>query len=273
MGATVYRDTRFEYQECLDCASVYVSPMPDRETLAQMYGDDYGQFISLEEAHSGGEGTDNVLQHLRIFDQGTFLDYGCGGGYLLREVSKAGWRTWGTEFDRTATESLKRSHGDSVVVEDLDQIPSDILFDAIHMGDVIEHLTDVNTEMTRILGRLKTGGVLIAQGPLEANFNLFLSGLRLKKLLRNTDSTMAPYHVMLATDAGQRELFSRFSLEQIAFEISEAAHPAPETIDLAGLRNVRLASLYLLRKFSQTFSPFISASAGNRYFYVGRNIG
>ena len=64
MGATVYREMRFAYQECLDCGSVYVEPMPDAETLAQMYGDDYGQFISLEEAHSGGEGTGNAWMRL-----------------------------------------------------------------------------------------------------------------------------------------------------------------------------------------------------------------
>jgi SAM-dependent methyltransferase len=272
MGATVYRGTRFEYQECLGCRSVYVSPMPDRQTLEQMYGDDYGQFISLEEAHSGGEGSENVLSELRSLEPGTFLDYGCGGGYLLREAARSGWRTWGTEFDRAATETLRDQNGLGIV-GDLDQIPDDVLFDVIHMGDVIEHLTDVNTEMKRILARLNPRGILIAQGPLEANFNLFLTGLRLKKLLRNSDSSMPPYHVMLATEAGQRELFKRFRLEPLRFDISEAAHPAPGTIDLAGLRNMRLASLYLLRKFSQTFSGFISSSAGNRYFYVGKKIG
>jgi SAM-dependent methyltransferase len=272
MGATVYRAARFEYQECIDCGSVFVSPMPDSETLRQMYGDDYGQFISLEEAHSGGEGAKRVLRELQKHEPNTFLDYGCGGGFLLREVSRLGYRTYGIEFDRSATEKVK-GESDAVVVTDLDEIPSEVQFDAIHMGDVIEHLTEVNVDMPRILDRLRVEGVFIAQGPLEANFNLFLVGLRLKKIVRNTDSSMPPYHVMLATSAGQKQMFTRFGLEQTAFEIFETAHPAPEKIGMSDLKNIRLMSLFLLRRFSQMFSGAFSSSAGNRYFYVGRKVG
>jgi SAM-dependent methyltransferase len=272
MGATVYRGTRFEYQECEECGSAFVAPMPDGETLGQMYGDDYGQFISLEEAHSGGEGTERVLRELQKVDAGRFLDYGCGGGYLLREVAKLDWETHGIEFDRTATERIRDASG-AMVVTSIDELPADVRFDAVHMGDVIEHLTDVDTEMPRILERLRPGGLLIAQGPLEANFNLFLVGLRLKKLVRDTDSTMPPYHVMLATGRGQKRLFTRFGLEQIAFDIFEAAHPAPEKIRFADVKNIRLTSLYVLRKLSQTFSGAFDSSAGNRYFYVGRKVG
>lgn len=269
MGSTIYHGSRFEYQECLDCRSMYVSPMPDRETLEQMYGDDYGQFISLEETHSGGEGTSRVLDELRKIDAGTFLDYGCGGGFLIKEVASAGWRAFGVEFDRSATEKL-RGRADSEVVSDLDEFPVGLQFDAVHMGDVIEHLTDVNAGMLGILERLKTGGTIIAQGPLEANFNLFLTGIRFKKILRNSDSSMPPYHVILATSAGQKELFARFGLEELAFDVSETAHPAPEKFGAADLRNARLTALFILRRVSQAISPLLSSSSGNRYFYVGR---
>jgi SAM-dependent methyltransferase len=272
MGATVYRGKRFEYQQCLDCDSAFVLPMPDRETLEQMYGDDYGQFISLDEAHSGGEGSEMVLQELGKHDAGSFLDFGCGGGHLLRQVAEREWQAFGVEFDRMATDKINAAMGISVV-SSLDELPPETEFDAIHMGDVIEHLTDVDADMPRILARLRPSGLLIAQGPLEANFNLFLTGLRLKKLVRDTDSTMPPYHVMLATSAGQQKLFSRFGFERLRFDIFETAHPAPEKIGIADLANVRATSLFALRRFSQTFSRLFKSTAGNRYFYVGRKVG
>ena len=188
---------------------------------------------------------------------------------MLREAARLGWTSYGVDFSRSTTDAIS-SFADCTLVGRLDEISADVLFDAVHMGDVIEHLTDPNREMPTILERLKPGGVLIAQGPLEANFNLFLSGIRVKKLVRNTDSTMPPYHVSLATIDGQRKFFTRFGLKTVRLDIFETAHPAPETAP--GLKDMRSTALFLLRRLSQTVSPVLSSSAGNRYFYVGTKI-
>ena len=247
---------------------MFVSPMPDDATLQRMYGNDYAQFISTDAAHSGDAGTSQVLDELGKLECGAFLDYGCGGGHLLNKVEGMGWTTYGVDFDRLAN---RQSSGSSTIVESLAQLKSEILFDAVHLGDVIEHLTDPNRDMPAILKRLRDGGTVIAQGPLEANFNLFLFGLRLKKIIRNTPSSMPPYHVSLATSEGQQEFFRRFGLRKVRFDIFETAHPAPDM--LPSLSDVRSMSLFLLRKLSQAFSPLFSSSAGNRYFYVGTKIG
>jgi SAM-dependent methyltransferase len=245
--------------------------MPDQEALEAMYGDDYEKFVSSDEVHSGAEGAERVTRELADRDQGNFLDYGCGGGYLLREVSKFGWNCFGLEFNAR----FNQDTGDSgtMIISDLDQLPPELYFDVIHMGDVIEHLTNVNDEMPKILNRLKPGGLFIAQGPLEANFNLFLSGLRLKRFISHSDSSMPPYHVSLATSEGQRKFFSRFGIDDISFDVMEAAHPAPDRVRVSELSNLRNTALYLLRKFSQAVSPLLSSTAGNRYFYVGKRNG
>ena len=74
-------------------------------------------------------------------------------------------------------------------------------------------MTNINEQMPVVLKLIKPGGLLIAQGPLEANFNIFTMGVRLSRSLRpNSKSELAPYHVMLATKQGQEECFRRFDL-------------------------------------------------------------
>ncbi len=59
------------------------------------------------------------------------------------------------------------------------------LADVLHLGDVIEHMTKINEQMPEILKLIKPGGFLIAQGPLEANFNVFTLGIRLSRSFRS----------------------------------------------------------------------------------------
>lgn len=267
----MYQGKKYQYVQCGDCSSIYTDPMPDEAALASMYGADYEQFLTVEEAHSGRQGTERVLKRLKSKKAGNFLDYGCGGGSLLTGASKLGWKCYGVDFDRPATDTLATS-GSLTVLRTLDELPYEITFDVIHMGDVIEHLTDVNQQIPQILERLKPGGELIAQGPLEANFNLFLLGLKLKKFLRPSDSDMPPYHVSLATLKGQTLFFKRVGLDKIELSIFETSHPAPETLGSRELRSPRLTSLFLLRKTSQIISAIFPTRMGNRYFYIGRKI-
>jgi SAM-dependent methyltransferase len=245
--------------------------MPDVEDLAQMYGDEYAQFLSLEETHSGGDGTRKVVEYLSEQPKAVFFDFGCGGGSLLRSVQGLGWKCYGLDFERSELEKVSAAL-DIDIYSKLGDLPSDIMFDVVHMGDVIEHMTNLNEDMPCVIKRLKHGGVLIAQGPLDASFNLFLVGLRLNKILNRSDSDVAPYHVSLATIKGQRSLFKRMGLEELQFDVFETSHPAPERLTKNVMKSLRLISLYTLRSASKLISHGFSGKMGNRYFYIGRKV-
>lgn len=271
LGLTIFNHQEFQYIECLKCGSIYCSPMPDTDTLAVMYGENYQQFYSVEASHSGDDGVKKVLNILSKQEKGVLFDYGCGAGNLLKEVSALGWKCVGFEFDAESARKYGQLQGIKIVT-DLGELSENFKADVIHVGDVLEHLTDLDTQFPAILKFLREGGILIAQGPLDANFNLFLLGLRLKKLIRNTASDMPPYHVTLTTAKGQEIFFERFGLEKLTYSIFEDSHPAPSSLTLNEARNPRLLGLFLLRKASQTISKF-SSQMGNRYFYVGRKKG
>lgn len=273
LGATRYREKKYDYRQCVECDSLYCSPMPDAETLAQMYGDDYQQFLSIESCHSGDDGIRQVVEYLKTREKGVFLDYACGAGVLLNEVAKTGWEVIGFELNVATAEKYSRLHNIKII-SDLKDLPENFRADVIHLGDVLEHLTDVNSQFPSILNLLKENGLLIAQGPLEANLNLFFLGVKMTRILRRApDSEMPPYHVSLATVEGQRRFFNRFRLKEMVFDVFETAHPAPERIEMSDLKNLRKSAFFLLRKVSQTVSAVFPKTMGNRYFYVGSKNG
>ena len=139
----------------------------------------------------------------------------------------------------------------------------------IHLGDVIEHMTKINEQMPAILKLIKPGGLLIAQGPLEGNANVFTLGIRLSRSFRSAPIHMAPYHVMLATRKGQEDCFQRFQLRQEEFSVTEVSWPAPSRLSSADLVRPRALGLYGLRRVSQAVSA-VKPRWGNRYFYVGQ---
>jgi len=270
LGQTTYRGQYYSYAQCLQCHSLYCDPMPTAETLVRMYGPDYAHFLSAEENLGGGDGVKRVINRLKRTRRGTFIDYGCGAGHLLRDAARLGWHAIGVEFDQGVVAKLA-NRSDARIVTDPAELADNTPADVLHLGDVIEHLTEVELQIPQILGLIKPGGLLLAQGPLEANANLFTLMLRWSKTLRpKRQLEMPPYHVILATSKGQRRFFQRFGLKELEFLLSEVAWPAFNTLSLRDLRHPREVGLFCLRRVSQAVSALRPGCWGNRYFYAGR---
>jgi len=203
----------------------------------------------------------------------TFVDYGCGSALLLLEAKRLGWKVIGVEWDEGLANEISTRAGVQVVSQ---QTASEVLgsgvADVLHLGDVIEHLTSVNTQMPSILGLLKPTGMLVAQGPLQANATVFNGVLRavrsVTRRFRRTE--VVPQHVMLASTAGQRAFFERFGLGELEFEVWETNWPAPSSLCLGDLLRPRTVALYCLASVSSRISRLRPGRWGNRYFYRGR---
>ena len=269
LGATVYNGREFPYVECLACSSLYCEPMPDEETLAHMYGPSYAMSFSPDPSIDDPKEPQRVLDWLRKTERGTFIDYGCGEGQLLQAAAETAWNAVGIEFDEEVVRRLADRTGLKVMTS-ATALDSEPIADVLHLGDVIEHMTNINEQMPAVLKLIKPGGLLIAQGSLEANFNIFTMGVRFSRSLRpSAKSNLAPYHVMLATKQGQEECFRRFDLTKQEFDVTEVSWPAPTRLLRSDLSRPRAVGLFALRRVSQAVSA-IQSEWGNRYFYVGR---
>ena len=88
VGSTFYRGKEFTYVECLFCNSLYCDPMPDGETLSQMYGTDYQSGFVDEASDDGSRDGRRIIELLKEVERGVFVDYGCGAGSVLTEAMK-----------------------------------------------------------------------------------------------------------------------------------------------------------------------------------------
>ena len=273
LGSIVFLGREFTYVECLGCGSLYCDTMPDETTLAAMYGEGYLKAFTHDPGVDDPKEPGRVMAWLERLDGGTFIDYGCGSGAMLAEAMRLGWdavrsgvRSRGRQTGRGAETGLKIFSDPSALLNE-----AGVAGDVLHLGDVIEHLTALDRQMPEILDLLKPGGILLAQGPLEGNPNLFLMFLRLSRSMRKRRRyEMAPYHVLLATAVGQRTFFRRFGLEELEYSIHEVSWPAPSRISAADLARPRVLGLFAARRLSQWVSRLSPGKLGNRYYYAGR---
>lgn len=263
-----FKKNQFTYLDCTECHSLICNPMPDEDLLRQMYDETYAELCTDDGGVSDSlKKFTQVLDYVKTLEKGVFIDYGCGDGKLLKRIQTMNFDVLGIEFNPDFAAELKK---DGIrVIGHTEEPPYQA--DVLHLGDVLEHLTNLEVQFPQILKLLKKGGYLIAHGPLEGNPNFFYQMLKLgKKIKRNKVTEMAPFHVILATGKGQRDLFERFDLEEKEFQVDEVAFPAAESLSAGDLTDIRKTGLFLVRKVSQITSSFDMKNLGNRYFYVGK---
>lgn len=167
---TQFNDAYFLYLMCCKCKSVFVDPVPNEQTFAMMYAKSaYHDFFY--DCDKGIDYSESVHMLRQYVEPGAIvLDYGCGVGDFLKACRSQELVPFGVEFDGDAA-LFAATNANCVVmtVEDFSKLTKTSSFDAIHLGDVLEHLADPLETLLLLLDFLKPGGVLFLEGPLEVN--------------------------------------------------------------------------------------------------------
>jgi SAM-dependent methyltransferase len=146
---------------CVRCGHMQLAHMPSDADLLSLYeeaeSDDYVQ----EEAgqrQTARQTLELIERHVR---RGRLLDLGCWVGYLLSEARSRGWEVCGVEPSAFASAYARERLELPVIQADLftAELPEGH-FDAVVLGDVIEHLPDPAAALDRIARLLAPGGVL-----------------------------------------------------------------------------------------------------------------
>jgi SAM-dependent methyltransferase len=147
--------------ECEACGHRQLARMPSEDELLKLYiGARAVHYV--EEARGQGvtarASLEQIERHVR---PGRFLDLGCWVGFMLVEARGRGWEVTGVEPSEFAAAFAREHFNLDIREQDLfsADLPRDA-FDAIVLGDVIEHLTDPLAALEHIATLLAPGGVL-----------------------------------------------------------------------------------------------------------------
>jgi len=226
-------DQVFYYLRCRDCRTVFVDPVPDAACLALIYNktsyhDSHYSFTDLSPYRKAA-----LLCRQYAKPRSSVLDYGCGVGHFLQAIKAEGFQPHGVEFDASAAAAAAEIVGCSVLtVDDFDRDSYNQLFDVIHLGDVLEHLPDPAATISSLLKRLRIGGLLFVEGPLETNPSLVYWTAKLfgyVKQFHSPDSICSgePSHLFLTSATAQSRFFrERFPcLKPVYWRVWESGWP------------------------------------------------
>jgi SAM-dependent methyltransferase len=191
---------------CTACGHMQLTELPSEEMLAEAYGHAESNDYVEEEVGQRASARRALEWIERHRPPGRLLDLGCWVGFLLDEARERGWATVGVEPSAFASAFARERLG-------LDVRPGDLFtaslepgsFDAVVLGDVIEHLPDPGKALDRIASLTAPGGVLYLALP--------DAGSRIARLLGARWWSVIPTHVQYFTRASLARLLTSHGWE------------------------------------------------------------
>jgi len=207
---TSYGSAPDDIVRCVTCGHMQVATFPPEPDLDEGYAE-VSEAAYLDEA-AGQRATaacilDRVQTHVA---PGRLIDLGCWLGFLVSEAGSRGWQASGVEPSVFASRYARDSLGLDVQTGSLETARLDPgAFDAVVMGDVIEHLPDPGRALDRVHDLLVPGGVLALALP--------DAGSRVARVLGARWWSVLPTHVQYFTRASLGRLLDRhgFSVERM----------------------------------------------------------
>jgi SAM-dependent methyltransferase len=193
---------------CRSCGHMQLDVFPTDEELAGEYATASSADYVEEEAGQRESARRTLAKLERHAAPGRLLDLGPWVGFYMAEAESRGWTAVGVEPSKFAAAHAREQLGLDVRNEDLYEADlPDASFDAVLMGDVLEHLPRAGEALERVRRWLAPGGVLVVLLP--------NAGSRLARLLGRRWWSVIPTHVHHFTPNSIATLLARHGFEVI----------------------------------------------------------
>jgi SAM-dependent methyltransferase len=166
---TAYGAAPGDIVRCTVCGHMQVGELPASELLEEEYAEVWEEAYVEEEAGqraTARRALERIEHHVPArggptTPRGALCDLGCWVGFLLSEAERRGWSARGVEPSRFGAAYARDRLGLDVQESSIAsaQLPAGE-FDAVVLGDVIEHLPDPVASVRRAAELLRPGGVL-----------------------------------------------------------------------------------------------------------------
>lgn len=153
-------------RRCRDCQHAFLE-IESSETIELQYNDHYAGF--KQDPVFRREATRVLAEDVkpRLAPPARVLDVGCGNGEFLGIARDSGYEVFGIDVSEAAGDLCRRG-GFDVRIGDLratDRFEPDERFDLVTFWDVIEHLPDPGSFLSRSYELLNPGGYLLIKTP------------------------------------------------------------------------------------------------------------
>ena len=257
------RKESFDLFKCAECQHIFVWPIPALEALKHVYSfaNSYQvqDRVIYDENTVVGEKTRESLKQIERFSRfGRLLDVGCSSGKLLWLAKRHGWSVYGVELNRD-TAQIANDNGLCVSVGELASASySPAFFDAIHLGDVIEHVQDPEGLLSQVSALLKSDGVIVLVTPNhDAIFPLLTLWLHRVFKIPWSHPT-PPYHLQQYSERSLDKLLQKLNLKVIEkqFRGCVLRYELGETHVLASVRRALRERRFVLAAGRFLFAGF-----------------
>jgi SAM-dependent methyltransferase len=159
----------YSFYCCRDCGLVFVHPIPEAGAIKGLYSKESGYQANKEDISRCVQSTKKdrtIIAYLKSnFLGGKVLDVGASSGDFLFLAKEAGLETYGVEINER-TGSVAQARGLNVFIGSFEEAPLVAKsFNAIFLGDVIEHMPDLRILLEKCKDLLVPGGSLIISTP------------------------------------------------------------------------------------------------------------
>lgn len=162
----------YDLYRCTLCRHIFVWPLPTIEELKRVYSFANAYQVQsrtiYDESTAVSDKTRESLRQLEHFCRGRsrLLDVGCSSGKFLWLAKQHGWSSLcGVELNED-TAQIAKDNGLSISVGELASANYSLSsFDAIHVGDVIEHVRDPVGTLSELFSLLSQDGVIVFVTP------------------------------------------------------------------------------------------------------------
>lgn len=191
---------------CAACGHAQLARFPSAESLLDGYASAESTDYLAEEAGQRATARAALDSIERQLPPGSLLEVGCWLGFLLDEAAQRGWDVTGLEPSEFASLYARDRLGLEVLTTDLFEAELEPKsFDAIVLGDVIEHLIDPGAALDRLAGVARRGAILYLALP--------DAGSRVARVMGRRWWSVIPTHVHYFTRASLTTLLFRHGWE------------------------------------------------------------
>lgn len=240
----LFNNKTFQYLKCCYCSSYNVYPDPTAKDFSKMYGEEDHYYLknvknklTYDFNFSFGDHQGYQIQFLKQIEHKlkgkTLLDYACGSGFYMKYAQNLGAKVIGVEFDKKFVTLLKdKTEFELYTLDELTDNYKNQTFDFIHLGHVLEHLTNPYEVIETLKQFANTETTFLIDGPLDRNQCLHRWIVDFGSKIKNKKNReAAPQHLTLTTYKSQLLFFDKVGLKKEKYIAAETHFPLPSKLE------------------------------------------